>query len=73
MGDFDVVYPNDDFSGVGTKTGKDGIFLMVPKKAEAIVTMWDVVPPSTESRRWAMHIAGSNPGNAFVIIMPANE
>jgi hypothetical protein len=73
-GDFDIVYPKDDFSGVGASTGANGLFLMVPKKLnEPIVTMWDVVPPASETRTWGVHIAGSNPGNAFVIIMPANE
>jgi hypothetical protein len=73
MGAFDVIYPNADFSGAGTTTAATGIFLMVPKTAAAVVTMWDVVPPMGDTRTWEKHIAGSNPNNAFVIIMPANE
>jgi len=44
----------------------------VPKAAAPIVTMWDVVPPAGDTRTWAPHLAGANPANAFVIIMPAN-
>jgi hypothetical protein len=72
-GSFDVIYPTADFSGAGAKTAKDGIFLMVPKTAAPVVTMWDVVPPAGDTRTWEMHLAGANPGNAFVIIMPAND
>ena len=51
---------------------------MVPRPMDggafgAVVTMWDVVPPTGDTRTWAAHLAGSNPSNAFVIIMPANE
>jgi hypothetical protein len=70
---FDVIYPNADFTGKLDKTAASGIFLMVPKAAAPIVTTWDVVAPSTETRSWAQHLAGSNPDNAFVIIIPANE
>jgi hypothetical protein len=73
MGPFDVIYPNADFSGTGTTTSASGIFLMVPRAAAPVVAMWDVVPPMGDTRVWEMHIAGSNPNNAFVIIMPANE
>ncbi|HEY2731040.1 MAG TPA: hypothetical protein VGK52_13945 [Polyangia bacterium] len=78
MGNFDVIYPNATFSGAGTATAATGIFLMVPRPTDAgafepVVTMWDVVPPAADTRTWASHIAGSNPSNAFVIIMPANE
>ncbi|HEV3031907.1 MAG TPA: hypothetical protein VG319_09710 [Polyangia bacterium] len=77
-GNFDVIYPNATFSGAGTTTAASGIFLMVPRPTDAgafgpVVTMWDVVPPTNDTRTWASHLAGSNPSNAFVIIMPANE
>jgi hypothetical protein len=70
---FDLIYPNADFSGKGTATAAGGIFLMIPKAEASIVTTWDVVPPAGDTRTWPQHLAGSNPGNAFVIILPANE
>jgi hypothetical protein len=70
---FDLIYPNADFTGKGPATSASGIFLVVPKQAGAIVTSWDVVPPKGDTRTWPMHLAGTNPGNAFIIIMPANE
>jgi hypothetical protein len=75
-GNFEVIYPTATFdptAGKGTVTSATGIFLMVPKAAESVVTSWTVVPPAGDSRTWEMHLAGSNPGNAFIIIMPANE
>jgi hypothetical protein len=72
-GAFTIIYPNADFTSTGTTTSASGIFIMVPNKAEAVVTSWDVVPPAGDTRKWDMHLAGSNPGNAFVIILPANE
>jgi hypothetical protein len=77
QGAFDVIYPNATFTGKGTATAANGIFLMVPKlvngAAVPVVTNWAVVPPQGDARTWEMHIAGTNPGNAFIIIMPANE
>jgi hypothetical protein len=72
-GDFDVIYPNADFSGKGAATAASGIFLMVPHTAMPVVTMWDVVPPTGDTRTWTKHLAGANPNNAFIIIMPADE
>jgi hypothetical protein len=69
----DIVYPSADFASAGTATSASGIFLMVPQTAEAVVATWDVVPPAGETRTWPTYIAGSNPNNAFVIILPANE
>jgi hypothetical protein len=77
QGAFDVIYPNATFTGKGTATSTTGIFLMVPKlvngAAQAVVTNWTVIPPAGDTRGWESHLAGTNPGNAFVIIMPANE
>ena len=72
-GMFDVVYPTADFSGAGTTTSTSGIFIAVPKTADAMVATWDVVKPAGDPRSWAPHLAGSNPNNAFVIILPASE
>ena len=76
-GAFDVIYPNADFTGKGTATSASGIFVMVPRlvsgKVVPVVTNWTVIPPTGDARTWEPHIAGSNPGNAFIIIMPANE
>ncbi len=76
-GAFDVIYPNATFTGKGTATAASGLFLMVPKlvngAAQAVVTNWTVVPPPGDPRTWEAHLAGTNPNNAFVIIMPANE
>jgi hypothetical protein len=73
MGPFKVIYPNADFTNTGPRTSTSGIFIMVPNKAEPVVTTWDVVKPAGDPRTWDMHLAGSNPGTAFVIILPANE
>jgi hypothetical protein len=77
QGAFDVIYPNATFTGKGTATAASGIFLMVPRlvngAAQAVVTNWTVIPPAGDTRGWEAHLAGTNPGNAFVIIMPANE
>ncbi|MDB4980453.1 MAG: hypothetical protein JWM82_1205, partial [Myxococcales bacterium] len=77
QGAFDVIYPNATFTGKGTATAASGLFLMVPKlvngAAQAVVTNWMVVPPTGDARTWEAHLAGTNPGNAFIIIMPANE
>ena len=73
MGEFKVIYPNDDFSGVGTATASQGLFLMVPNAATSVVATWTVMPPATETRTWNQYLAGANPGNAFIIIMAANE
>jgi hypothetical protein len=72
-GDFKIIYPNDDFSGVGTATASQGLFLMVPNTATSVVATWTVTPPATETRTWNQYLAGANPGNAFIIIMAANE
>jgi hypothetical protein len=72
-GNFDIVYPNADFTAAGMTTAKDGIFIAVPKTAEAMVATWDVVKPSGDPRNWSMYLAGANPNNAFVIILPADE
>jgi hypothetical protein len=70
---FDVVYPNALFTDKGTATSTSGIFLVVPKAAAPIVTSWNVVPPTGDTRRWEMSLAGTNPGSAFVVILPALE
>ena len=70
---FDVVYPSADFRSAGATTSTSGIFLMVPKQAEAVVATWDVVPPTGDTRVWTPHLAGSNPNNAFIIILPADQ
>src|SRR5262249_51574052 len=70
-GAFDVIYPSADFMSAGTTTSTTGIFLMVPRAAQSVVTTWNVVPPAGDTRTWSPHLAGSNPNNAFVIILPA--
>jgi hypothetical protein len=72
-GPFDVIYPNATFSATGDATAASGIFLVVPKTAAPFVASWTVVPPAGETRTWDAFLAGSNPDNAFIIILPANE
>ena len=73
-GNFDILYPNADFTVAGTTTAASGIFIMVPKAVEPVVTTWEVLPPANETRGWAMNlVAGSNPNSAFVVILPAKE
>jgi hypothetical protein len=70
---FDLIYPTADFTGKGTATSATGIFLVVPKAASPIVTTWTVVRPTGDTRTWQDHLAGTNPNNAFVIILPADD
>ncbi len=72
---FNIVYPNATFTGVGTATAAHGTFLAVPKLASApvIVTIWTVTAPTGDARGWPSLTAGSTPGSAFVLVMPANE
>jgi hypothetical protein len=72
-GSFDVVYPTADFSATGTTTSTNGIFIAVPQTPGAMVAMWDVLPPTGDTRRWARFLAGANPNSAFVAISPADE
>ncbi len=60
-------------SGCGAAVPEIETWTVPFEPAAPVVTMWNVVPPTADTRRWASHIAGSNPSNAFVIIMPANE
>jgi hypothetical protein len=69
---FDVIYPAADFVSAGMSTSALGIFLMVPRTATAVVANWSVVPPAGDTRTWSPHLAGSNPQNAFIIILPAD-
>ncbi|HEY7115052.1 MAG TPA: hypothetical protein VH475_00610 [Tepidisphaeraceae bacterium] len=72
----DVIYPNADFSGVGNSTAPHGIFLAIPRvmgTPQSVVTSWTITPPAGETRTWPMYTAGTNPNNAFVILMVAND
>jgi hypothetical protein len=73
LGDFTVAYPSADFQSAGTATSSTGIFLAIPDKPGAMVALWDVVPPSTETRSWQSRFAGTTPNSAFVIVLPADE
>jgi hypothetical protein len=72
-----VIYPNADFTGVGTSTSANGTVLVVPKaggtNATPVVTSWSVTAPSGDTRVWPTLTAGSTPGTAFVILFAANE
>jgi hypothetical protein len=70
---FDVLYPNATFTATGNATAASGIFLVVPRTAMAFVASCMVVAPAGETRTWDAFLAGSNPANAFIIILPANE
>jgi hypothetical protein len=70
--DFDLIYPNDTFTGQGTATASQGLFLVVPKAAKSFVATWTVMKPPGDTRSWDSHLAGTNPNNAFIIIMNAN-
>jgi hypothetical protein len=69
----DILYPNATFTGAGASTAAHGTFLVVPKTAAPIVSVWTVTPPAGDARTWEMHTAGTSPGDAFVLIFPANE
>jgi hypothetical protein len=71
-----IIYPNADFSGVGTSTSATGTILVVPKpvaQPTSIVATWTVTAPSGDTRVWPSLTAGSTPGTAFVILFAANE
>src|SRR5262249_37864803 len=75
-----VIYPNATFTAPGTSTSATGLFLVIPKAGigtdggtAAVVATWTVTPPSGDTRVWGSFTAGSNPGSAFVILVPANE
>ena len=71
-----ILYPNDDFTGVGTSTASHGTFLVVPKPVSpltSIVGTWSVTPPADDTRVWTSLTAGTTPGTAFVILFAANE
>lgn len=70
---FELLYPNATFTGKTTATGADGIFIVVPKTATSFVTSWYVVRPDGDTRLWDTYLAGTNPGSAFVAILPASE
>jgi hypothetical protein len=72
-GQLKIIYPDATFTAAGTATSESGIFLMVPLEAKTVITMFDVVMPPGDRRTWTPHLAGSNPNNAFVIILPADE
>jgi hypothetical protein len=70
---YELLYPNADFTMKLGATGPDGIFLVVPKEAKSFVTSWNIVRPAGDTREWETYLAGTNPGNAFVAILPAAE
>lgn len=70
---FELLYPNATFTAKGTSTSADGIFLVVPKTAASFVASWYVVRPDGDTRLWGTYLAGTNPGSAFVAILPADE
>ncbi len=70
-----IVYPNADFTGVGTSTAAHGTFLVVPKPVTpqtSIVGTWSVTPPTGDTNTWTPLTAGTTPGTAFVILFAAN-
>lgn len=72
-----VIYPNADFTGVGTSTSANGTVLVVPKaggaNANSVVTTWSITAPSGDTRVWPTLTAGTTPGTAFIILFQANE
>ena len=69
-----ILYPNATFNGFGAATASHGMFLAIPKSAtsSAVVTDWTVTGPSGGSLTWPTYKAGTSPGTAFVLLMPAN-
>lgn len=70
---YELLYPNADLTAKLSVTGPDGIFLIVPKTAASFVTNLNIVRPDGDARIWDAYLAGTNPGNAFVVILPAAE
>jgi len=76
---FDIIYPNATFTGVGTSTAPHGIVLVVAKAAGSQgphIAGWTVTPPSSgagSTLTWQMYTSGTQPGAAFVLIFLADE
>jgi hypothetical protein len=71
----DIIYPNATFTGVGTSTSANGLFLAVPKAVAtptAIVAAWQMTAPGS-GETWQLYTAGTEPGAAFVLIFLADE
>jgi hypothetical protein len=69
-----ILYPNATFDGFGTATAAHGTFFVLPKAAttSSVVTDWNVTPPVGSALTWPTYKAGTSPGTAFVLLMPAN-
>ena len=69
-----ILYPNATFDGFGTSTAAHGTFFALPKAAttSSVVTDWNVTGPSGSGLTWPAYKAGTSPGTAFVLLMPAN-
>jgi hypothetical protein len=75
-GVFDIIYPNDTFSGAQASTNSQGIFLAVPKAAatpQPHVAQWTVGKPAGSTLTWQNYTSGTEPGAAFVLIFLADE
>jgi hypothetical protein len=68
-----ILYPNDDFTGVGTSTASHGTILVVRKAATpltSVVATWTIAGPGGT---WTNLTAGTSPGTAFVLLMAQDE
>jgi len=72
---FTVLYPNADFTGVGTSTSASGLVLIFPNSpppAAAPVAPWVVTPPSTSTATWPEQIVGVQANGAVVLLDVSN-
>lgn len=70
-----IIYPNDDFTGIQSTTAVHGTVLVVPKSANppSIVASWNIGAPAGDTRTWGSLTAGTSPGTAFVLLFAADE
>jgi hypothetical protein len=68
-----AVYPNADFSDVGTATANHGMFFAVSTAPSTQISFWDVTGPEGGTNTWpAARPAGTTAGSGYAVMMVAN-
>jgi len=68
-----VLYPNADFTGVGTSTSASGLVVIYPiSTGLAPVGAWLVTPPAGSTATWPAQIVGAQANGAVVLLDVSN-
>lgn len=68
-----VLYPNADFTGVGTSTSATGLVLIYPiGTGLAPVGAWLVTPPAGSTTTWPAQVVGAQANGAVVLLDVSN-